>query len=253
MKKLYLTDIREFFWPLLEPYDIPPKAKTITTENIEAVDDQNLKTAFELTLKNYDGENERKNNVESKSIIFIGSTGLIVTILLTITKDFLFNKDFDGNLVSHVFLFMVVGFVVYLTRTLWFSIKCLERRGYHSINKSLYERNDKFFLKEIITEITNMNMANSIVINEKVDYMVMAQEYFKRAIITTSLYPLLIIFKNLPGDYLSYKKLGNCLQSLLSSVETYYNFLLIIFLFTVFLNGLIIVIFFLDEPPRVQQ
>ena len=82
-------------------------------------------------------------------------------------------------------------YVLYLIRTLWFSLKCLERKAYFTINYNTYNKSDENYLKSIIVDVTNIINKNHKVINEKVDNMVMAQEYLKRAIFALASYPLL--------------------------------------------------------------
>lgn len=188
-----LYKIREFIWPLLEPENINEDTKKINSKKILIKEPDNLKVAFELVIKNYDAENERRKSVESKSIIFIGTISLITTILITISKDFFLKENIKYDANSILFIATVIIYIVYLTRTLWFSVKCLERRAYHTINYDLYNKSDDEYLKCVIAELSTIINKNHKVINEKVDFMVMAQEYFKRAIILLAAYPILHI------------------------------------------------------------
>jgi hypothetical protein len=192
-----LYKIREFIWPLLEPENINKNTKKINSKKILIKEPDNLKVAFELVIKNYDAENERRKSVESKSIIFIGTISLITTILITISKDFFLKENIKYDANSILFIATVIIYIVYLTRTLWFSVKCLERRGYHTINYDLYNKSDDEYLKCVIAELSTIINKNHKVINEKVDFMVMAQEYFKRAIILLAAYPILHIVMSL--------------------------------------------------------
>jgi hypothetical protein len=198
---MYFSKIREFFWPLLKPKNSNDDAKEIKEETILAKRPENLKVTLELAIRNYDAENERKKTVESKSIIFIGTISLITTILITISKDFFLKEDIQYNVKSILFIAVVVIYIIYLTRTLWFSVKCLERKAYHTINFNLYNKLDDKYLTEIIAGIATIIDKNHKVINEKVDYMVMAQEYFKRTIVVLAIYPILYIIIALLQKY----------------------------------------------------
>lgn len=195
------SKIREFFWPLLEPENSNDAAKEIKAETILAKDFENLKVTLELALRNYDAEDERRKTVESKSIIFIGTISLITTILITISKDFFLKENIHYNAKSILFIAVIVLYILYLTRTLWFSVKCLERKSYYTINFYLYNKSDDNYLTEIIAEIATIIDKNHKVINEKVDHMVMAQEYFKRAIVVLAIYPILYIIITLLQKY----------------------------------------------------
>tara|TARA_Y100001968_G_C19373705_1_gene726441 strand:- start:1084 stop:1491 length:408 start_codon:yes stop_codon:yes gene_type:complete len=93
-----------------------------------------------------------------------------------------------------------------MSRTIWFALKTLERKAYFSISINdflISEKEDDYF-KRLIVEISNKINQNSIVINEKVDNMTMAQEYFKRAIIVVSIYSLIILIYFASKTRLSY-------------------------------------------------
>ena len=142
-----LSKIRGLFWPLLEPENINNDEKTISSEDILVEESDDLKITFELTLKDYDSENERRKSVESKSIIFIGIISLITTILLAISKDYFLKENIIYDVNSILLIAIIIIYTVYLARTLWFSVKCLERGAYYTINYELYNKLDDKYLK----------------------------------------------------------------------------------------------------------
>jgi hypothetical protein len=82
-----------------------------------------------------------------------------------------------------------------MSRTVWFSIKALEREKYYStaVDDFLINSVDESYYKQLIAAITNKIRKNAMTINGKVDNMTMAQEYFKRAIVVVALYSFLIL------------------------------------------------------------
>src|SRR5699024_2632073 len=89
------------------------------------------------------------------------------------------------DLFSFLLFFSLFIFIIYISRTLWFSLKTLERKSFYtvSVEDFLSQKKEEDYYKELIVRISNKTKKNFNVINEKVDNMTMAQEYFKRAII----------------------------------------------------------------------
>jgi len=184
-----ISDIREFFWPLLEAdkTDKHKSSNVINEEDLKITKEEDLKLSYDWAIKFYEGEEKRRSNVEGKSTIFIGTVGFIITILLNITKDLSSSSE---PLFFNAFAFSII--TIYLSRVVWFAIKVLQRRGYHTISPKSFISASGNFKKNLIVKLVNCTRKNSIVINSKVDYMTMAQEYFKRAIICIALYSCLL-------------------------------------------------------------
>lgn len=194
------SKIREFFWPLLEKEILKEPAK-ITPEEIQVSDDY-LEKTLEYAIDNYEAELERKKTVESKSSLFIGTISVITTVIIGVTSLFIKTSEFDAAILGLVILLFLL--TLYMSRTVWFSIKALERGTYHtiSINDFLVNGNKSEYHKKIISDITNKIKANYKTINNKVDNMTMAQEYFKRAIVIVVLYSLgIVVFLISKSEY----------------------------------------------------
>jgi hypothetical protein len=80
-------------------------------------------------------------------------------------------------------------------RTVWFAVKVHERKPFNTFyhNDILKNGDEREYSKQLIISIVNKTKKNSLVINSKINNMVMAQEYFKRAIITLSIYSFFLI------------------------------------------------------------
>jgi len=178
--------LTDFFWPVLEPL----KKKDFKLFNVEdlTVEEADLDKCYDLTLRYYDSENERKKNIESKSTIFVSSIGFVIAILLSMATGLLLNPKIQLGFLTSFSIIMWIVIVVYFCRAVWFSIRALERQEYHTIGHKDYITKDKDYWRKLITEIINKTRKNSITINLKVDNMVMAQEYFKRGILAAVVY-----------------------------------------------------------------
>lgn len=187
----FFENIREFVWPLLEKGVIPQPE--MLNQNDINVDSSHLKETLEYTINCYEAESERKKTVESKSSLFIGTISVVTSVIIGVTSVLVRVNDF--NLAISLLIFLLFILTLYMSRTVWFSIKALERRNYYSITISdflISDSNDDYF-KKLIAEITNKIRKNSLTINSKVDNMTMAQEYFKRAVIIVSIYAFVIL------------------------------------------------------------
>jgi hypothetical protein len=188
------SNIREFFWPLLEKEEVN-SVKPLTIEDI-SVDSVNLEKALEYTLKKFEREEDRKKSVETKASLFIGTISVVTSVIVGITSVLINKNDFTTGTTTLIFLLFIL--TIYMARTIWFSVQTLERRNYHviSIQDFLLTGPKDDYNKKLIVEFANMITKNSTTINRKVDSMVMAQEYFKRAIVIVTLFSfaLFILF-----------------------------------------------------------
>lgn len=184
-----LTDLRELIWPLLEP--LPDnRADQVNEENCHFNDNE---IDFILSyIEKYElNEESRRKDIESKSTIFIGTFTVIVTILTSIIKNMTEQTEGLLNVLS---IFVMILAIIYLSRAIWFSIKVLQRHRYFKFGfpKFMFEDN-KDKKKRIVVEKYNNIKRNQDEINIMVDNMTMAQEYFKRAIITVVAFSIILL------------------------------------------------------------
>lgn len=188
--------IREFFWPLI---DKPTKAeieedeKRKEEEIILIVEDSNLKKAFELNNKISESEESRRASAESKATSLISAIGIsssIVVAASTLTINSTENLNvIRGSVIISFFL------TVYTLRTVWFAIKALERKGYHVTDFSdiNMDGDENEYYRKMIIKVSDMTKKNHNVINEKVNNMVLAQEYYKRAIVVIFVFAFFVL------------------------------------------------------------
>lgn len=183
-----LYKIREAIWPLLDPYKEPNKEFSKLDIEDLTICDSDLDKGLTLALKFYDTEENRRHAVESKSTIFIGAIGFVIAILLDMTLGFLINTSSNKSYLTIFLIIMWIIIAVYFSRSGWFALKVLEKKAFHCVGYKDFIKGNDNYSRKIIIDIINKTRLNSKIINEKVDNMVMAQEYFKRAIIATVIY-----------------------------------------------------------------
>ena len=187
-----MNEIREFFWPLLDK----GKDKLVTPllpEDI-IVEDANMQKTLEYVVKIYDSELSRNTTIETKASLFISTLAIITSIVLAITTTLIGTNGFSGVLFCLIFILFIL--TVYVLRTVWFAVKVHERKPFYTFYHSdiFITGNENEYAKKLICSIVTKTKKNAITINSKIDNMVMAQEYFKRAIVTLSIYAIFLIF-----------------------------------------------------------
>ena len=190
--KVILNKIREYIWPLLEPLEeVVPKEIKVKDCNWK---DDETDLMLSYIEKYAENEESRKSQVESKATVFIGTFAVVITVLLNLVKDILVKDTSSTNNSNNIVVVLVMILaIIYLCRAIWFSIKALERRRYYSFGFPDFMLSDSDIKKKkiIVTHYNNIKK-NQLEINLKVDYMTMAQEYFKRAIIVVCGFSILI-------------------------------------------------------------
>jgi hypothetical protein len=157
---------------------------------------------FDFLLKiaqNYQSsENERRKVVESKASVFIGAFAVATTIMLSLAKD-LISSD-----TSSVFYFpniiLVVATIIYLCRTITFSICCLSRKYYKHVGFPFYlfsNANANQKKKTLLLDIINAIYSNQNIINDKYEQMVMAQKYFLRAVACVGILSVMLLIESI--------------------------------------------------------
>jgi len=183
--------IREFFWPLLVEVEIQ-KTKILTVDDI-TVDDDNIQKVLDYSMKIYESELARNTAIETKASLFISSLAIITSVVLAITTTLIGQNGF--NSVLFLLIWLLFFLTIYVLRTVWFAVKVHERKSFNTFyhNDILKVGDEKEYSKQLICIIINKTKKNSEIINSKIDNMVMAQEYFKRAIITLLIYSFFLI------------------------------------------------------------
>jgi hypothetical protein len=193
--KELLYHTRELIWPVLETLEE-------TEENLVRVEDcswavEERDIILDYASKYYESEESRKREVESKATIFIGTFGVVATILIYLAKDLVISDTNSQTWFLLILIFIMTLSIVYMSRAIWFSIKTLQRQSYYRISfpNSFLKSDNQNIKDRLIVKYYNDTRRNSNVINLKVDYMTMAQEYFKRVIFLVCLFAVLVFMR----------------------------------------------------------
>ena len=126
-----LKNVREFFWPLLEPLE-ETNIRQITIDDCKFLDDE---IDFELKYleDNRKSEEDRKKEVESKATIFVGTFAVATTVLINMAKEFIFSPVLELQSLNYFVVFLIELNIIYLCRAIQFAIRTLQRRKYNTL------------------------------------------------------------------------------------------------------------------------
>mgnify|MGYP006887394505 FL=1 len=191
----FFSRMREFFWPLLEKDKEKDKKNSLFSLDVNeiTVDSAHLQETLGYVIDCYNSESDRRKGIESKASLFIGTISVVTSVVLGVTSILVKEIEFDLTVLFLIVLLFIL--TIYMSRTIWFSIQALERKAYHifSVEDVLINDSNEEYYKKLIAKIANIIYHNTSIINSKVDSMTMAQEYFKRAIVTVVLYSFIIL------------------------------------------------------------
>ena len=109
-----------------------------------------------------------------------------------------------------------------MARAVWFAIEVLERKGYHTLGHADFVKNGKpeNYKADLASKLINMTINNQKIINSKVNSMVLAHEYFKRAIILIVVYSMTLAITFPIMRYISVGTNDDKVIKILSSTNT---------------------------------
>lgn len=225
-------EIREFFWPILDGEADPPPDK-IKKEECKYSNNE-LDDLFRIAKDYQASEDDRRKEVESKASVFIGTFAVAITIMLSLAKDFISSA---ASALSFLNIIFIVSTIIYLCRAITFSIRCLSRKNYHTVGFPKYLLSDEDMTakkRKILLELINAVRTNQSVVNEKVDNMVMAQLYFKRAVICVGALTVLLLIEAIINSMGKWNV--NCTHAWIITAIVFAAFIILLFAGEIMIN-----------------
>ena len=187
-----IKNVIDFFWPLLPEMDKPQEYPHASKGEIRTIG-TDLQSICKAAEKCYDAEFDRMRVIEGKASMFIGTTTFMATFIIGIST-FLAKGGTSSFLLITL---AVLAFLVcmYMARVLYFAIRTLERSKIWVLNSLDFYKVASLddYLKEATCQYINATNMNHSPINEKMNFVVAAQRYFKRVLITLGLYALVLL------------------------------------------------------------
>lgn len=177
----WLKSIGSLLWPILKESE--KNGTFIQTKTIDINIPEDLLSEYLNMLHSlFKEEQARLKAIENKASIFIGIISVVTSIFIAFQSSLSESKEGLDILFS---LLLIIQ-IVYLLKTLQFSLKALGKSIYMYSSISNVERfesrTSKDFYHLAIKDMIKCIEFNFPVINKKVDQMVMAQKYFRRVL-----------------------------------------------------------------------
>lgn len=129
----WIKNVREFFWPLLEEESSSGINELVTNDVI--VNQNNLQKTLDYIFNCYNAESDRRKTIESKASSFIGTISVVTSVVLGVTSMLVKEEsNSDMNVLLAILILLLFVLTIYMSRTIWFSVRVLERSNYHSIS-----------------------------------------------------------------------------------------------------------------------
>lgn len=200
--------LREFFFPILDPFTPEQLAKE--EDRLKQWDHDNiyekLSTVanteyFEQSLmqseKLSNDEVERLNKVEGKATRILGFSGVTISIAIGFTANI--SVDSITNWTSIIQLLPSLLAIIYLFISILYALKANKRGAYHKVGESdiIDSMHTDNMQKYLMAKYIECRVKNYKTINAKVDSMEMAFLYFKRALFSFLAVPLIYVLVKL--------------------------------------------------------
>lgn len=187
-----------------------PKART----NDVGATGNDLAAICSMVEKSYLSESERMRTIESKASIFIGTTTFMATFIVGVST---YLAKADDHIGGFYVVMVLLAFLIclYMSRVLYLSIKALERSVIVVVDPLQFykEANMDNYYKKLICYYINATTHNHKPINEKMNYVVAAQRYYKRVLTTLGLYAMtLFVFCIKKFDLVTESPFGKAIE-----------------------------------------
>lgn len=172
-------DFIELFIPLMPKEQRENRETFIRPEDIVG-EGEALSRKAEATQRCYDEERDRTRVIEGKASMFITSSGFLGTVLIG-TSNIIISQTEGAIWLRVLMLFCLLFFTGYMVGTILFALNALRRSTFSRPDPStILDLEDKEFVKQTIADMTNSTTYNLNASNHKMDYVVLAQKYYKR-------------------------------------------------------------------------
>jgi hypothetical protein len=184
-----LKKIREFVWPMLDP---PIKKPEDKGEIDVVVEDENLELAFNLQEKVLINEEDRRKGIESKAALFLSTISVASSLIIAATT--VLNGQGYGSVFAGLSLVLSFIISIYAIASVFYSVKTLERKSFQTVDiTDINQAGDQYvYKKNLISKMSKYAGQNSFTINEKIDFLAMAQAFYKRSLVLIGAYSMLI-------------------------------------------------------------
>lgn len=133
-----------------------------------------------LSQQYYNDERGRTRTIEGKASMFITSSGFLGTVLIGTANIIVSQKD-SAAWLRLIMVLCLLLFAIYMVGTIIYALKALRRSKYSRPDPAtILNLSGEVFDRNAIADLVNSTAYNQSATNNKMDYVVVAQRFYKR-------------------------------------------------------------------------
>lgn len=214
----------DFIIPLMpsEPREVETPNNVKPEEILGDKDVLSRKAA--VSQQYYNDERGRTRTIEGKASMFITSSGFLGTVLIG-TANIIVGQTGNAAWLRVLMIICLLFFAIYMVGTILYALLALKRGTYSRPDpSSILNMNGDDFDKNAIADMVNSTAYNQNATNLKMDYVVVAQRYYRRLMISVLAFVVVLLLYVLHQSGLSLMKWLSAVNAELStwSFNTWY-------------------------------
>ena len=213
----------DFIIPLMPNEPREEDVNRIKAEDIQG-DDKVLSRKVTVSQQYYNDERGRTRTIEGKASMFITSSGFLGTVLIG-TANIIVSQAKNAAWLRVLMILCLLFFAVYMVGTILYALKALKRGQYSRPNPAtILNMAGADFDKNAIADLVNSTAYNQNATNHKMDYVVVAQRYYRRLMFSVLVFVVVLLFYVLHQSGVSLMKWLSYVNSEVSkwSLNTWY-------------------------------
>ena len=185
--------VLDFIIPLMPSEPREEDVNRIKAEDIQG-DDKVLSRKAVVSQQYYDDERGRTRTIEGKASMFITSSGFLGTVLIG-TANIIVSQANNAAWLRVLMILCLLFFAIYMVGTIHYALKALKRGKYSRPDPAtILNMAGPDFDKNAIVDLVNSTACNQNATNLKMDYVVIAQRYYRRLMFSVLAFVVVLLF-----------------------------------------------------------
>lgn len=184
--------IFDFVIPLMPDEPRDEQVAFITAESIQG-DDKALSRKATVSQQYFNDERGRTKTIEDKASMFITSSGFLGTVLIGTANIIVSQRD-SAAWLRVVMILCLLLFAIYMVGTILNALRALTRSKYSRPDPAtIMNMAGEDFDRNTIADLVNSTAYNQSATNEKMDYVVLAQRFYKRLMFSVLAFVIVLL------------------------------------------------------------
>lgn len=179
--------------PLMPSEPRGEDVNSIKAEDIQG-NDSVLSRKAAVSQQYYNDERGRTRTIEGKASMFITSSGFLGTVLIG-TANIIVSQANNAAWLRVLMILCLLFFAIYMVGTILYALKALKRGTYSRPDPAtILKMAGADFDKNAIADLVNSTAYNQNATNLKMDYVVVAQRYYRRLMFSVLAFVVVLLF-----------------------------------------------------------